>query len=116
MPAATANVKEQALSLIAELQAWGPDIAALEAWKANRKAHEVELVSLQGQVAGLRADRAEAVRSQRFEQQLDPPVKVTPSARTQWVDPKPFPYLEKGSHMDQIVDGIVEKFAGKQNG
>jgi hypothetical protein len=49
-------------------------------------------------------------------QALDPPVNATPPAKTEWVKEKENWFLKKGSFEEQILDGITQKFAGKQNG
>jgi hypothetical protein len=59
--------REQVLSIVSDLEALRPDVEELEAFRAKRTELEAEVARLERLVAGLRAERAEAIKSQRFE-------------------------------------------------
>ena len=61
------DVKQQVLSVIADLEALGPDVERLDSWRVNRVSLEAELAVLRAQIATAKADREEAIKSRRFE-------------------------------------------------
>jgi hypothetical protein len=94
--------------------------AAIEALKTQRKGSEVfapgyYLLRDDDKEKSLGLCRASEDAKRGNPQQLDPAAKPSASARTQWIDPKPFPHLERGSHLDQIIDAMVAKYAGGPN-